>query len=267
MEKTTQSMTRDAALVPPDDLILKSGIGFNDRENMGAEFEEIGVGLIGEMINDGYILPHHRVLDLGCGLGRLARALTQYLSPAGVYVGIDVTESSINWCIDHYRPYPNFHFIHADVFNTHYNPTAVTPAAKYSFPLEADSFDFIFSTSLYTHLVLRDADNYLGQAARVLKPGGWMWNTFLLLDEISEPLARKQHADRPNIHMPFEIEGGLTAIPKNPEALISFRRPVIEEIHTKHGLQIEEVRFGPWSGRRDNLRASYQDVVIANKKK
>jgi len=113
--------------------------------------------------------------------------------------------------------------------------------------------------------VLRDADNYLSEMARVLNPEGRMWNTFLLLDEISEPLAHIAQAERPGLRMPYEIEGGLTAIPHNPEALISFRRPVIEGIHTKHGLQIEDIRNGTWSGRSDNLRASYQDVVIARK--
>jgi ubiquinone/menaquinone biosynthesis C-methylase UbiE len=259
-------MTLDIYLVPPDDLILKNGIGVNDQKNIGTEFQEIGAGLVAEMISGGYILPDYRVLDVGCGLGRLARALTQHLSPAGSYFGIDVTKSSIDWCTDHYRGHPNFHFIHANVFNTQYNPTAATPAAKYTFPLEANSFDFIFSTSLYTHLVLRDANNYLREMGRVLKRGGWMWNTFLLLDEVSEPLARISHPDRPNMHMPWEIEGGLTAIPHNPEALISFKRPMIENIHTRHGLQIEDIRNGPWSGRSDNLRASYQDVVVARKR-
>jgi SAM-dependent methyltransferase len=258
------NMTLDSYLIPPDDLILKNGIGIGDRGNIGAEFRQVGATLIGEMTRGGYILPNQRVLDVGCGLGRLARALTQYLSPMGVYFGIDVTKSSIDWCREQYREYPNFHFIHADLFNTEYNPTATTPAADYAFPLETNSIDFIFSISLYTHLVLRDVENYLREMSRVLKPGGTIWNTFLLLDEISEPLARKAK-ERPEVHMPFEIEGGLTAIPHNPEALISFRRPVIEEIHTRHGLLIEEICNGPWSGRKDNLSAGYQDVVIARK--
>jgi SAM-dependent methyltransferase len=258
-------MTLDNYLIPPDDLILKNGIGVNDRENIAKEFHEIGAGLIAEMTRGGFIPADSHVLDVGCGLGRLAHALTDHLSPSGAYWGIDVTKSSIDWCTDHYQGYPNFRFIHANVFNTEYNPKAVAHASDYSFPLDENSIDFIFSTSLYTHLVLRDAANYIKEMGRVLKPGGRTWNTFLLLDEISEPLTRIAQADRPNVHMPWEIEGGLTATPQNPEALISFRRTLIEDLHARHGLEIEEIRNGPWSGRSDNLRASYQDVVIAKK--
>ena len=265
MQKPGRNMTLDINLIPPDDLILKSGIGVGDRENIGTEFQAIGAGLIAEMVRDGYLLPDHRVLDVGCGLGRLASALTKYLSPTGVYFGIDVARSSIDWCTDHYRSYPNFHFVHANVINSEYNPKAATRARNYRFPFEANSFDFIFSTSLYTHLVLKDADNYLSEMSRVLKRDSRMWNTFLLLDEISEPLARKSQPERPNVYMPWKIKGGLTAIPRKPEALISFRRQVIEGIHARHGLQIEDIRNGSWSGRSDNLRASYQDVVIARK--
>lgn len=44
------------------------------------------------------LLPHHRVLDIGCGAGRFAVALAQYLDEKGSYVGIDVDRHSIHLC-------------------------------------------------------------------------------------------------------------------------------------------------------------------------
>lgn len=39
--------------------------------------------------------PGDRVLDLGCGVGRFAVALTEYLSEWGTYVGVDISAKPI----------------------------------------------------------------------------------------------------------------------------------------------------------------------------
>lgn len=65
--------------------------------------------------------------------------------------------------------------------------------------------------------------------------------------------------------MTWEVEGGLVVVPHDPEAVIGLRADIIRAIYAKHGLTILEVRNGPWSGRTDNLKASYQDFIIAEK--
>lgn len=178
-------------LMPPADLVVQNGIGVGRPDDVAVEFDEIGHGLVAELVRDA-LYPHHRVLDAGCGLGRLARALVDYLSPEGSYEGIDVTRSSIEWCQNAYKGIPRFKFTHADVFNTHYNSHATKRASTYRFPFPDDDFDYIFSTSLFTHLMLPDADNYIGQMARVLKQGGKCgtlfscWTRFL--SHLLEPL-------------------------------------------------------------------------------
>jgi ubiquinone/menaquinone biosynthesis C-methylase UbiE len=244
-------------------LILKNGIGVGDKSNIAGEFDAIGHGLVREMINDGLLKPDYQVLDVGCGLGRLARALTEFLSAKGTYSGIDVNESSIDWCQANYVGYRNFTFVHADVYNAHYNKDATTRADDYVFPFEGKRFDFIFSTSLFTHMLLDGADNYLKEMARVLRPGGAMWNTFMLLDEVSEPLILWFTPQRPNVALPHSVKGGRIALPHDPEALSGLYTERVKEIHARHGLSVKEIRNGPWSARTDNLRASYQDVVIA----
>src|SRR5579862_1080583 len=41
--------------------------------------------------------PDERVLDIGCGTGRMARPLAGYLKK-GSYYGIDIVKSSVEWC-------------------------------------------------------------------------------------------------------------------------------------------------------------------------
>jgi hypothetical protein len=94
---------------------------------------------------------------------------------------------------------------------------------------------------------------------RVLKTGGIMWNTYCLLDEVSEPLARESL-------LPFPIEGGRTARPENPEALTAIRTDRLVSIHRELGLVVKEIRKGTWSGRTDaHERRYFQDVIIAAK--
>ena len=254
---------QEYALIPPADLIVQNGIGVGRPGDVANEFHEIGHGLIAEMIRDGCITPDARVLDVGSGLGRLSRALTTYLSPRGSYEGIDVTKSSVEWCQEAYRGLSNFRFTHADVFNTHYNPKATVRASSYRFPFDDASFDCIFSTSLFTHLVLTDAWRYLSEMARVLRPSGRTWNTFMLLDRVSEPLAI--NAANPNVRMPHVVAGARVVLPHDPEAVIGLYTSTVAAAHREHGLRIDEVRNGPWSGRTDDIRASYQDVIIATK--
>lgn len=114
--------------------------------------------------------PEHRVLEIGCGPGRQALALADYLGRGG-YVGFDIDPQSIRAC----KAQPalaKFEFILADVENEVYNPGGGTKGSEYRFPLDDDSFDFVFLASVYTHLLEEDCANYAREMLRLLRPGG-----------------------------------------------------------------------------------------------
>ena len=52
--------------------------------------------------------------------------------------------------------YPNFTFQNADIFNKWYNPGGAFAASEYRFPYDDESFDFIFLTSVFTHMLAPD---------------------------------------------------------------------------------------------------------------
>ncbi len=121
------------------------------------------------------------VLDVGCGIGRMALPLTKYLSAAARYEGFDIVKDGIDWCIANITSrYPNFHFQFADVRNDHYNPIGQYGASEYHFPYSDESFDFVFLTSVFTHMLPPDMKNYLCEVARVLRRGGRALITFFL---------------------------------------------------------------------------------------
>src|SRR3989337_2008959 len=60
-------------------------------------FNQIGYEFVKHFINQCGLKPEETVLDIGCGCGRMARPLSQYLEK-GRYEGIDIVPLMINWC-------------------------------------------------------------------------------------------------------------------------------------------------------------------------
>ena len=174
----TVSGRRDR-LTPPRRLSLYVGPG--DFRATGEEF----LGLFRTTVDLG---PHDRVLDIGCGIGRMARVLVPVLRPPGSYDGFDIAEPGIRWCQAHYGDTPaQFRFKHADVHNSVYNPAGRDTPETYTFPYGDGSFDLAIATSVFTHLLPGAADHYLAQAARVLAPNARLFATWFLTEDHQSP--------------------------------------------------------------------------------
>jgi ubiquinone/menaquinone biosynthesis C-methylase UbiE len=259
---TAQIPSQD--LLPPPELVVENGIGFlgGAPNSIMASFINVGQGITHNMRRAGFLKAEHTVLDVGCGLGRLARPLVPFLK--GEYHGFDINKSSIDWCAEHYKKFGNFHFHHANVFSTTYNPDAETKDYNFQFPFEHAKFDFIWSTSLFTHILIAGVENYLSEMARVMKKGANCWNTYLLLDEFAEKSTSAADT-KSQWYLPQRVDGGRVRTLDDTALQVALDLDRVLAAHEKCGLEIVEVRFGPWSGRKENLRAGGQDVIIARK--
>ncbi len=113
-----------------------------------------------------------RLLDIGCGNGRLAMGLV-----AGgwdiEYWGLDVVRPCIEFCRTAFQPWPGYHFAWIDVRNGRYWGRGKTEASKWILDWEDGSFDVVTAFSLFTHLGEQDcARQYVNECRRVLRPGG-----------------------------------------------------------------------------------------------
>jgi SAM-dependent methyltransferase len=225
------------------------------------DFEKTGNEFLTYFIDLGGLQPSHSVLDVGCGIGRMARALTGYLRD-GSYEGFDIVPAGIRWCQKNITPrYPNFHFALADIRNTDYNPQGKLSAAEYRFPYADASFDFAFLTSVFTHLLPADAEHYLAELSRVLRPGSKCLATYFLLNEE----AKKRIADGSSsllFHHP--LNGCWTINPEIPESAVAYDELKIGEFLENNGFALESIHYGKWSGRSEYL--SYQDLLILRKR-
>lgn len=119
-----------------------------------------------------------RVLDIGCGQGRLAIGMHRVLGEKVNYVGYDIEDRSVDWCKLHITPYhPSYTFRHLDVHNARYNPTGTVMDDSFRFDLEDDSMDIVFLCSVFSHMLDTDARIYMKEFHRILVDGGCMFFT------------------------------------------------------------------------------------------
>lgn len=127
---------------------------------VGGDYEAVG-SLEFMLLKHLGLQPEHSVIDVGCGSGRLAYQLKDYL--LGAYVGIDVVPELFQYA-QRKCARSDWRFYAA--------PGTVIP--------EPDaSADFITFFSVFTHLQFEETYRYLKDAARVLKPGGKIVFSFL----------------------------------------------------------------------------------------
>src|SRR5689334_20530593 len=63
------------------------------------DYKAIGIEFLRHFVRLGGLRSTDRVLDIGCGIGRMALPLTLWLDPAkGTYEGVDVVADGIAWC-------------------------------------------------------------------------------------------------------------------------------------------------------------------------
>ena len=127
-----------------------------------------------------------RVLEIGCGSGRLPIGLLSARQLVRSYDGLDVDRDSIKWC-DRWigAEHSAFRFHYIDVHNERYNPNgAVRLDDGFRFEFPAQQFDVIYLYSVFTHMQVDDIKVYLRECKRVLSPTGNMFLTAYLEDDV-----------------------------------------------------------------------------------
>jgi SAM-dependent methyltransferase len=136
-----------------------------------AEYEEIGAKahrLLLSLLPADWSFAGKRVLDFGCGTGRVLRHFAD-LAPGTELVGCDIHWPSVEWATRHLAP--GFRFLAND-------PLPPLP--------EPDgSFDLVYGMSVFTHLT-DSWSRWLLELRRVLRPGGVAILTFLG-EDMAEP--------------------------------------------------------------------------------
>jgi ubiquinone/menaquinone biosynthesis C-methylase UbiE len=105
-------------------------------------------------------LKDKKILDWGCGPGRIIRHLPVVVGNGCEYFGTDYNSKSIEWCSSNL---PDIQF----------NKNSLNASLPYS----DDFFDAIYGISIFTHLSEQLHYDWYSELFRILKPGGIMFLT------------------------------------------------------------------------------------------
>lgn len=225
-------------------------------------FRGIGNAIKRNLIKTTGLNKHSTVLEIGCGYGRVAAALTDLIRSPGRYDGVEIVEKAVEWCTKEIASlYPNFRFHHADVSNPYAMRKNGRPASTYRLPFEDNTYDVVYLTSVFSHMRPNEIRAYLNEISRVMKLNGKCFITYYLIDSFVEAQIASKRASQ---DFCYDFGDFLSTHKRTPEYAIAVSESLIRSFYEEAGLVIDEpIRHGAWANREK--RYQYQDVIVATK--
>jgi len=138
--------------IPPQSLAYDaySAPDWNFYKKSGEETASFLSGVSKKYLQD---LSSIKVLEWGCGPGRVIRHIPSvFLSKTNTY-GTDYNEATIAWCKE-------------VILNVNFQQNNLQPPLKF----EDNFFDFIYSISVFTHLSEENSHRWIAELYRIAKP-------------------------------------------------------------------------------------------------
>jgi SAM-dependent methyltransferase len=207
------------------------------------------------------------ILDVGCGCGRIATGLTQYLSPTSLYLGVDIVSGFVEFGKKFISSrYPNFRFVLLEEGNLTYDwwrqKTSQIDIAKLSEARPLGTVDLAISISLFTHLDLPAAADILAAIARMLRNGGRAFVTVFVIDSDAREGIESGHTGFSFKHR--TPSGQLHAEKlEDPTHAVAYEMGQIEALIHSVGLKLEQWVPGYWS--HGKIAEIFQDALILRK--
>jgi len=181
------------------------------------------------------------VLEIGCGVGRLAYQLSDQLGPSGRYVGFDISKTAIDWLNEHYAPrLANFSFDLVDVYNPRFHPDGTVHAGDAPFPYPDRSFDFVVAFEVFMHMDPRGVEAYLHETARVLRANGRAVVSFMAVYDDAKP---GRHAGRDFVRVG---SGVYSRFPDREGWSLGYHDELIRNMIYDAGLEVDQSIEGDW---------------------
>lgn len=230
----------------------------------GGDPEVIAKEVVTAIEKYGKLGPGESILDVGCGCGRIAAALTQYIDGKSHYVGIDIVPGLIDFARNFITPrYPSFKFLLLNQSNSSYDwwrgKSGEIEIAKLTEAVSAQSIDLAISVSLLTHLDYATALEMLTSIHQVLKNDGRVFMTVFLLDANARDGIEGR---RTEFSFKHRTQTGKLYAEKSddPTLAVAYDGELLDELIGSAGFQLERHVRGYWSS--GGTGETFQDVLI-----
>lgn len=201
--------------------------------------------------------PGGRILDVGCGWGRLAFALRDEMGPGVEYEGFDPHTKHVQFAQKSLgMAHPRFGVHIADIANEIYNPGGSLVPIRFRFPYSDDRFDAVVAHALFRYLQPEAFEHYVAEIARVLRPGGRFLASFYLLNEDS---TKRLPSLKEPLCFAFPA-GNVTGTRPHREGLLAYREDYVREVLARNRLEPGRIDYGHWEPVDNGLA---QDFVVA----
>ncbi len=198
----------------------------------GAHFRE-DADFVAAAIRDVALLQRHagltresRLLDWGCGAGRLAVGVRQSLGHVRDYHGVDVQPELLEWAREHLTD-EHTRFSLVDQRNERYNPEG---AATFTIPADPGSVDVLYAYSVFSHMLEPDVRGYAASIAEILAPQGRALMTAFVENAVPD------WEENPTDYRKLPWKGRLHCV--------RFDRRFFEELLWDAGLAVDEFVYG-----------------------
>jgi len=170
--------------------------------------------------------PRKRVLDWGCGAGRLAIGIKHLMGNVADYHGVDIQPELLTWAKDNLTD-EHTRFTLVDAHNARYNPDG---EQSFHIPAEDESVDVLYAYSVFSHMLTHDLAGYGATIARILAPKGRAWVTAFVEEDVPDCV------ENPTDYLKLEWKGALHCV--------RFDRRFFEATLYDAGLAVDEFVYG-----------------------
>jgi SAM-dependent methyltransferase len=168
-----------------------------------------------------------RILDIGCGSGRLPIGLVRRL-PGVEYHGLDVLNRHIQWCSRWISgAHPSYRFSHLDAYSARYNLSGKQIDTTFRLPFPGDYFDIVYLYAVFTNMTVEDARIYLQEIRRVAKPRARIFISAFVEEDVPD--------------VSVNPDGYLGLSPQGPLHIVRYRRTYFLSFLHESGLSVDTV--------------------------